>query len=77
MGIFVEKAAKEMPGMGLKLVQDLLLDAEHACGVFHLCLGNGDTERLNVRRRCESGIDFGQGAEGANHEPRADQQNER
>src|SRR5208337_5318350 len=41
---------------GLDLMQNLLLDAGHALGVFHLRVGNVDAECLEFRRRDESGV---------------------
>ena len=58
-------------------MENLLLHADHPLGVFHLRIGNIDAERLEFRRRDESRVHSGQSAESANHESRADQQDQR
>ena len=58
-------------------MQDFLFRADDLLILFHHGAGNRDAESLQRIRRGKSGIDVGEGAESANHQAGADQQDER
>src|SRR5881398_3281582 len=57
-------------------MQNLLFDTHHTLWLFHLFVGNINSECLDFRRHEETRIDFDQSAKSANHKSGADQQDE-
>ena len=59
------------------LSQNVFLHAHDAFGIFHVGFRDVEPKGLELRRRDEPGIHVCERAEGANHQPRADQQDQR
>ncbi len=76
IGNAVETVTAETPGIAAILLRIASIRADDALVVLDLILWNADAEGLHLRGLSEAGIDVRERAEGADHQARADQQNQ-